>query len=49
MNKKELIKKICSKKDRKQGKCGCRAEISVGQTDFIPTESTKLVCYKKLA
>jgi len=45
---KRKAEKICPKKDREKGLCGCMGEIRVGQTNFFPRESTDLMCHVKI-
>lgn len=40
-----LIEKICGEN---KNRCECRAIGEIGQTDFIPIESTKIVCEMKI-
>lgn len=46
---KKLMRKVCSKAEIRNGKCACKIEARIGQTNLIPLESTSLSCSKRIA
>jgi hypothetical protein len=44
----ERARDLCPEEDRKRGKCGCRVEARIGQTNLFPIESTDLICHSEI-
>jgi len=44
----DRLSEVQEKCEDKFGQCECYAELRVGQTNFVPTESTDVYCQAKL-
>jgi len=45
---KKLMRKICSEAEIRSGRCACKIEARIAQTNLIPSESTSLSCSKRI-